>query len=79
MKTSITIFFLLITLSSFSQANSKTTVIKFSKVDNEDLQDIIDILNIQHFNVVCEDTMMRGKKYFISISGQYYKERHSIL
>jgi uncharacterized membrane protein len=68
MKNYITTLFLLIALSSFSQADSKTTVIKFSKVDNEDLQDIIDILDIQHFNVICEDTLMRGKKYFISIS-----------
>ena len=68
MKNYTTFFFLLISLSLFSQVDNKTTVIKFSKVDNEEIQDIIDLLDIQHFNVICEDTLMRGKKYFISIS-----------
>jgi len=62
------IFFFLIALSSFSQIDRNSTVITFSKIENDDLQAVIDILDIQHFNIVCEDTLMRGKKYFISIS-----------
>ena len=61
-----TLILLLIGLSSFSQSDS--TTIAFSNVHDEDLQEMIDLLDVQFINIICDDTLMRGKKFFISIS-----------
>lgn len=66
MKHLIILTFLLIGLKSFSQSDS--TIIKFSGVDNADLMEITDLLNIRLLNITCDDTLVRGKKFFISIS-----------
>ena len=66
MRYILTLFLLLIGLASFSQTDS--TIIRFSNVNDEDLQEMIDLLGIQFINVVCDDTLMLGKKFFISTS-----------
>jgi len=66
MKYFLALVFLLVGWSSFSQTD--TTVIKISNVNDEVLQEIIDLLDIQFINIVCDDTLMRGKKFFISTS-----------
>jgi len=66
MKQLLIYAFLLFGLKSFSQTDS--TTIKFSGVNNEDLKEITDLLDIQLINIVSDDSLMRGKRFFISIS-----------
>lgn len=65
MKQLLIFAFLLISLKSFSQTDS--TILKFSGV-NGDLLEINDLLNIQLSKIVSDDTLLRGKRFFITIS-----------
>lgn len=60
--------FILLFVGLTITAQTDSTLIRFSNVNDEDLQEIIDLLDIQLINVICEDTLMRGKKFFISTS-----------
>jgi hypothetical protein len=66
MKHLLVLTFLLIGLELFSESDS--TIIKFSGVDNRDLMEITELLDIQLLNITCDDTLVRGRRFFISFS-----------
>lgn len=66
MKTILTSFFLLLTVTFYAQTDS--TKIKFTYLEDNDLREIIDLLDIQFLSFHCYDTLMRDKKFFVTIS-----------
>ncbi len=65
MRKLIFILLALLNINVYSQNDS--TLIQFNYLENEDLILMNELNGIQMFNLSCSDTLMKGKRFFLSI------------